>query len=126
MLLLKGTPPPKVFPPIVTDPLIVYIRTYTKPYFYLDGELENGVMVLKAKRFKSGLRQQWEIIKNPLDNTKYNIRHLKSSMYLGYSDLDGYLYKDTGSVFLTKSEKYIWNIKNLTEANINKNVIESF
>ena len=112
--------------PIVTDPLIVYIRTYTKPYFYLDGELENGVMVLKAKRFKSGLRQQWEIIKNTLDNTKYNIRHLKSSMYLGYSDLDGYLYKDTGSVFLTKSEKYIWNIKNLTEANINKNVIEKF
>ena len=112
--------------PIVTDPLIVYIRTYTKPYFYLDGELENGVMVLKAKRFKSGLRQQWEIIKNPLDNTKYNIRHLKSSMYLGYSDLDGYLYKDTGSVFLTESEKYIWNIKNLTEAKINKNIIESF
>ena len=111
---------------IITDPLVVFIRTYTKPYFYLDAELENGVMVLKAKRFKAGLRQQWELIKNPIDITKYNIRHLKSEMYLAYSDFDGYLYKDDGSVFLTESDKYTWNIKKMNEANINKNVIEGF
>ena len=111
---------------IITDPLIVFIRTYSKPYFYLDAYFENGVMVLKAKRFKAGLRQHWEIMKNIKDNTKYNIRHLKSGMYLAYSDFDGYLYKDDGSVFLTKSEKYTWNIKQINQANINKNIIEGF
>ena len=108
---------------IVTSPLIVFIRTYSRPYFYLDAELENGAIVLKASRFKAALRQQWEIIS---DNTNYKIRHLKSGMYLGFSDFDGYLYKDDGSVFLSKSSNYIWNIKNILENNINKNVIESF
>jgi hypothetical protein len=112
--------------PIVTEPLIVFIRTYSKPYFYLDAEMENGVMVLKAKRFKAGLRQQWELIKNPANASQYKIRHLKSKMYLAYSDYDGYLYNNDGSVFLTKSDKYNWNIKNITEATINKNVIEGF
>ena len=108
---------------IITSPLLVFIRTYSKPYFYLDAELENGTMVLKASRFKAALRQQWEIIK---DSSNYKIRHLKSGMYLGYSDFDGYLYKDDGSVFLSKSSNYIWNIKIILEKNINRNVIESF
>jgi hypothetical protein len=108
---------------IVTSPLLVFIRTYSRPYFYLDAQLENGVMVLKASRFKAALRQQWEIIK---DSSNYKIRHLKSGMYLGYSDFDGYLYKDDGSVFLSKSSNYIWNIKKILESNINRNVIESF
>ena len=55
--------------PIITDPLIVFIRTYSKPYFYLDAEMENGIMVLKAKRFKAGLRQHWELIKDPANTT---------------------------------------------------------
>jgi hypothetical protein len=108
---------------IITSPLLVFIRTYSRPYFYLDAELENGTMVLKASRFKAALRQQWEIIK---DISNYKIRHLKSGMYLGYSDFDGYLYKDDGSVFLSKSSNYIWNIKIILEKNINSNVIESF
>jgi hypothetical protein len=108
---------------IITSPLLVFIRTYSRPYFYLDAELENGTMVLKASRFKAALRQQWEIIK---DISNYKIRHLKSGMYLGYSDFDGYLYKDDGSVFLSKSSDYIWNIKKILEKNINSNVIESF
>jgi len=108
---------------IVTNPLIVFIRTYSKPYFYLDAEMENGVMILKAKRFKAGLRQHWELIK---DRTQYKFRHLKSKMYLAYSDYDGYLYNNDGSVFLTKSDKYNWNIKIIAEGSINKNVIEGF
>jgi hypothetical protein len=108
---------------IVTSPLLVFIRTYSRPYFYLDAELENGAMVLKASRFKAALRQQWEIIR---DNLNYKIRHLKSGMYLGWSDFDGYLYKDDGSVFLSKSSNYIWNIKKILESNINRNIIESF
>ena len=113
---------------IVTDPLIVFIRTYSKPYFYLDAEKENGVMVLKAKRFKAGLRQHWELIKDPANITQYKFRHLKSKMYLAYSDYDGYLYNNDGSVFLTKSDKYNWNIKKMAQGdiNINRNVIEGF
>ncbi len=111
---------------VVTNPLIVFIRTYTKPYFYLDAEYENGVMVLKAKRFKAGLRQQWELMINSQDKTKYNIRHLKSAMYLAYSDFDGYLYKNDGSVFLSKSNQYLWNIKQILENNIQKVLIENF
>ena len=80
-------------------------------------------MVLKTSRFKAALRQQWEIIREDLN---YKIRHLKSGMYLGWSDFDGYLYKDDGSVFLSKSSNYIWNIKKILESNINRNVIESF
>jgi hypothetical protein len=110
----------------IFNPLIVFIRTYSKPYFYLDAEFENGVIVLKAKRIKAALRQHWEIIRNPDDITKYRIRHLKSSMYLAYSDFDGYLYKSDGSVFLTKSNKYIWNIKQIDQSNIDKNLIEGF
>jgi hypothetical protein len=112
--------------PIITDPLIVFIRTYSKPYFYLDAEMENGIMVLKAKRFKAGLRQHWELIKDPANTTQYKLRHLKSKMYLAYSDYDGYLYNNDGSVFLTKSDKYNWNIKKTTQASINRNVIEGF
>ena len=110
---------------VVTNPLIVFIRTYTKPYFYLDVELENGIMVLKASRFKAALRQHWEIMN---DGIKYKIRHLKSGMYLAYSDFDGYLYKDDGSVFLTKSDRFTWNISKIdsNNPNLNKNVIESF
>jgi hypothetical protein len=108
----------------ISNPLIVFIRTYSKPYFYLDAEFDNGVIVLKAKRIKAALRQQWEIIKNPNNEEKYKIRHLKTSMYLAYSDFDGYLYQSDGSVFLTKSDKYIWNIKEIDESIINKNVIE--
>jgi hypothetical protein len=88
--------------------------------------MENGVMVLKAKRFKSGLRQQWELIKDPAIQTQYKFRHLKSKMYLAYSDYDGYLYNNDGSVFLTKSDKYNWNIKKMAQGAINKNVIEGF
>jgi hypothetical protein len=112
--------------PIITDPLIVFIRTYSKPYFYLDAEMENGVMVLKAKRFKAGLRQHWELIKDPDNLTQYKLRHLKSKMYLAYSDYDGYLYNNDGSVFLTKSDNYNWNIKKMAPEDINKNVIEGF
>ena len=113
---------------IVTEPLIVFIRTYSKPYYYLDAEFENGVIVLKAKRFKAALRQHWELLKEGPSGTKYKIRHLKSEMYLAYSDYDGYLYKEDGSVFLTKSERYIWNISsiNSNNPNLNKNVIENF
>ena len=111
---------------IVTNPLIVFIRTYTTPYFYLDAELENGVMVLKASRFKAALKQQWELIQQGTTGSIYKIRHLKSEMYLAYSDFDGYLYKDDGSVFLTKSDRYTWNISIKNEAEINKNVIENF
>jgi hypothetical protein len=111
---------------IVTNPLIVFIRTYSKPYFYLDAEYENSVMVLKAKRFKAGLRQQWELIKNSQDNSKYNIRHLKSGMNLAYSDFDGYLYNSDGSVFLSKSNNYLWNIKQISQNNIPKILIENF
>ena len=111
---------------IVTTPLIVFIRTYSRPYFYLDAELENGVMVLKASRFKAGLRQQWEFIQQGTTGFIYKIRHLKSGMYLAYSDFDGYLYKDDGSVFLTKSDKYTWNIKQILENQVNKNIIENF
>jgi hypothetical protein len=111
---------------IITDPLVVFIKTYSKPTFYLDAEFENGVMVIKAKRFKAGLRQQWEIIKNKSDINKIKIKHLKSGMYLGYSDFDGYLYNDDGSVFLTKSENYEWNIKQVNERTLNKNIIEDF
>ena len=114
---------------IVTEPLIVFIRTYSKPYYYLDAEFENGVIVLKAKRFKAALRQHWELLKEGSANgTKYKIRHLKSGMYLAYSDYDGYLYKEDGSVFLTKSERYIWNISmiNINNLKLNKNVIEHF
>ena len=107
---------------IVTDPLIVFIRTYSKPYFYLDAEMENGVMVLKAKRFKAGLRQHWELIKDPANLTQYRLRHLKSKMYLAYSDYDGYLYNNDGSVFLTKSNKYNWNIQKMAS----RAVIEEF
>ena len=112
--------------PIITDPLIVFIHTYSKPYFYLDAEFENGVMVLKAKRFKAALRQHWELFKDPNNATQYKIRHLKSKMYLAYSDFDGYLYNNDGSVFLTKSDKYIWNIKKIGQGGINKNLIEGF
>ena len=111
---------------IVTDPLIVFIRTYSKPYFYLDAEMENGVMILKAKRFKAGLRQHWELIKDQANLTQYKFRHLRSKMYLAYSDYDGYLYNNDGSVFLTKSDTYNWNIKKMAEGTINKNVIEGF
>jgi hypothetical protein len=110
--------------PIITNPLIVFIRTYSKPYFYLDAEMENGVMVLKANRFKAGLRQHWEIIKDIANSNQYKLRHLKSKTYLAYSDYDGYLYNSDGSVFLTKSDKYNWNIKNMAQADVNKNVIE--
>jgi hypothetical protein len=109
---------------IVTNPLIVFIKTYSKPHFYLDAELENGIMVLKAKRFKAGLRQQWHIIET--ENQKFKIQHLKSNMYLGYSDFDGYLYNTDGSVFLTKSSKYDWDIKQIMERNLNNNLIENF
>jgi len=111
---------------IVTSPLIVFIRTYSTPYFYLDVELENSVMVLKARRFKAALRQHWELIQQGTTGSIYKIRHLKSGMYLAYSDFDGYLYKNDGSVFLTKSENYTWNIKQILKNQINKNVIENF
>ena len=111
---------------INSSPLVVFIRTYSKPYFYLDAEFENGVIVLKAKRFKAGLRQHWEIIKLGSTGTEYKIRHLKSAMYLAYSDYNGYLYKDDGSVFLTKSDRYTWNINSLNDKQVNKNVIEGF
>ena len=109
-----------------SNPLIVFIRTYSKPYFYLDAEFENGVIILKAKRIKAALGQHWQIIRSPNDLTKYKILHSKSSMYLAYSDFDGYLYKNDGSVFLTKSNKYIWNIKKIDKSTIDKNVIEGF
>jgi hypothetical protein len=112
--------------PIITNPLIVFIRTYSKPYFYLDAKMENGVMVLKANRFKAGLRQHWEIIKDIANSNQYKLRHLKSKTYLAYSDYDGYLYNSDGSVFLTKSDKYNWNIKNIAKGDVNKNVIEGF
>jgi hypothetical protein len=111
---------------IVTTPLIVFIRTYSRPYFYLDAELENGVMVLKASRIKAALRQQWVFIQQGTTGFIYKIQHLKSGMYLAYSDFDGYLYKDDGSVFLTKSDKYTWNIKQILENQVNKNIIENF
>jgi hypothetical protein len=113
----------------ITSPLIVFIRTYTKPYFYLDTELENGVMILKASRFKSGMRQKWELIKQGTTGSIYKIRSVNSGMYLAFSDFDGYLYKDDGSVFLTKSENYTWNIKIIPEQQLidaNKNLIEGF
>jgi len=113
----------------ITYPLIVFIRTYTKPYFYLDTELENGVMTLKASRFKGGMKQKWELIKQGTTGSIYKIRSVNSGMYLGFSDFDGYLYNDDGSVFLTKSEKYTWNIKIISETelnNANKNLIEGF
>jgi hypothetical protein len=110
----------------VNNSFIVFIRTYSKPYFYLDAEFENGVIVLKAKRIKSSLRQHWQILRNPNNSTQYKIRHLKSSMYLAYSDFDGYLYKSDGSVFLTKSNKYLWNINPVDKSIVNKNVIEGF
>jgi len=108
---------------IVTSPLVVFIHTYSRPNFYLDAEMENGVMVLKASRFKAALRQKWELISS---GSNYKIRHLKSKMYLGYSDFDGYLYKQDGSVFLTKSDTYLWNINKINQNTINRNVIESF
>jgi len=108
---------------IVTSPLIVFIHTYSRPNFYLDAEMENGVMVLKASRFKAALRQKWELITS---GSNYKIRHLRSEMYLGYSDFDGYLYKDDGSVFLSKSDSYLWNINQINPSNVNQNVIESF
>ena len=39
-----------------------------------------------------------------------------------------FLYNNDGSVFLTKSERYIWNISsiNSNNPNLNKNVIENF
>ena len=107
----------------VTSPLIVFIHTYSRPNFYIDAEMENGVMVLKASRFKAALRQKWEIITS---GSNYKIRHLKTGMYLGYSDFDGYVYKQDGSVFLTKSDSYIWKINQINPNNVNRNVIESF
>jgi len=107
----------------VTSPLIVFIHTYSRPNFYIDAEMENGVMVLKASRFKAALRQKWELITS---GSNYKIRHLKTGMYLGYSDFDGYVYKQDGSVFLTKSDSYIWRINQINPNNVNRNVIESF
>ena len=111
---------------IETTPIVVFIRTYSKPYFYLDVEIKNGIVEVKVNRFKAALNQHWELIRDGTVGTKYKIRHVKYSRYLAYSDYDGYLYKDDGSVFLTKSDKYSWNITGLNTSQINKNVIENF
>jgi hypothetical protein len=111
---------------IVTTPIVVIIRTYTKPYYYLDAELNNGITEVKISRLKAGLRQHWELIRDGAIGTKYKIRHVLNNKYLAYSDYDGYLYKDSGSVFLTDSNEYSWNITGLNQNQINKNVIENF
>jgi hypothetical protein len=111
---------------IDTTPIIVFIRTYTKPYFYLDTEMNNGIIELKVNRFKAGMSQHWELIKDGTVGTKYKFRHLKYGRYLAYSDYDGYLYKDDGSVFFTESDKYSWNITGLNKNQINQNIVENF
>jgi len=111
---------------INTSPIIVFIRTYTKPYYYLDADINNGIVEVKISRLKAGLRQHWELIKDGIIGTKYKIRHVLHNRYIAYSNYDGYLYKDTGSVFFTLSNDYSWNITGLNTSQINKNVIESF
>ena len=111
---------------IVTTPIVVIIRTYTKPYYYLDVEMNNGIAEVKINRLKAALKQHWELIRDGTTGTIYKIRHILYNKYLAYSDYDGYLYKDSGSVFLTNSDKYSWNITGLNINQINKNVIETF
>jgi len=96
-----------VFEPINkvdSSPLVVFIRTYTKPSYYL--EVSNDK--IEMNMFKGSLNQYWEINGSKEDN--YTIKHLKTESYIGYSNFGGYLYQDSGSVLLTKSNLYKWKI----------------
>ena len=84
------------------------IVTETKPHFYL--QIENNEVT--TSMIKGNSNQYWNIIDK---NNKFLIKHSNSNKYLGYSDSNGYLYKDNGYVFITESDKYIWNINSSLE-----------
>lgn len=95
----------------------VYIRTSTYPIFYLEVNDHNEI---KMNMFKGGPNQYWKIENIDSDKNIFSIFHPKTEMYLNYSKNNGYLYKDNGSVYLSK------NISNwIIETNniINKNII---
>jgi len=95
----------------------VYIRTSTYPIFYLEVNDQNEI---KMNMFKGGPNQYWKIENIDSDKNIFSIFHSKTEMYLNYSKNNGYLYKDNGSVYLSK------NIGNWTiETNniINQNII---
>ena len=110
-----------VFEPISkydSSPLIVFIRTYTKPYYYLD--VSNNK--IEMSMFKGSLNQHWEISGSSDDN--YKIKHSKTELYIGYSNFGGYLYEDNGSILLTESNLYDWKISSNNE--ILPDIYESF
>jgi hypothetical protein len=83
-----------------------YIRTFIKPYFYLQIKSKEPQPTISVNMFKGATDQHWIIEGNVSDN--YTIKHSGTGLYLGYSNFGGYLYDDNGSVITTESKKYKW------------------
>lgn len=89
-----------------------YIRTHTKPYYYLQIDMKNNHPEISTSLVKGSSEQYWNIMN--VENS-FLIKHSGSNMYLGYTNEGGYLYNDNGKVFPTKSDKYKWQLQSSTE-----------
>jgi len=82
-----------------------YIKTSSYPTFYLE-VVDNEI---KMNMYKGGSDQYWKLEKMSGRNL-FTIQHSKTGMFLSYETSNGYLYKNNGSVFLTRGGMP-WNIE---------------
>ena len=84
---------------------VYYIKTHTRPHFYLEVNDSNEI---KINIFKGGENQYWQVFNQ--NNGDTLIKSYKTGKFLSYSNMNGYLYDDSGSVGLSDSQKYKWKI----------------
>lgn len=87
---------------------VYFLRTHTKPHFYLEVNTDGPNPEVKTNIVKGGNSQYWQIIIGKDGNTL--IKNSRTNLYLSYSMNQGYLYEDTGSVGLSQSKKFTWKI----------------
>lgn len=99
-----------VFEPVyMTDyENVFFIYTFDKPRFYLETDTSINPPGLKVNMFKAGSEQYWKVIEDKNMPNNYKIQNVKTGKYLSYANADGYLYDDSGMVFLNDSSKYNW------------------
>lgn len=85
-----------------------YIRTYSKPHYYLELKPGEPEPTISVNMYKGGINQHWTI--KGTAATNYTIQHHATGLYLAYSNFGGYLYDDNASVITSKSDKYKWKL----------------